>query len=328
MNSIIITSIFHPTKAVKAFSDLPDFQLVVIGDKKSPQDWHQDKVQYLSIEEQEALKYEVISLLPYNHYCRKIIGYLYAIQKGAAIIIDTDDDNIPKSKWGFPLFEDHFNITNQDVGFINVYKYFTDKHIWPRGFPLNKIQDQNSIIEESSLISEKVKVGIWQGLADSDPDVDAIYRLTSNEECYFDTKEPVVLAKGSICPFNSQNTAFVKELFPLLYLPSFVTFRFTDILRGLIAQPIMWLYDYHLGFSNATVIQERNPHDFLKDFESEIPCYLFPERIVDLVSANIDKRNSLEGNLFNSYKALVANKLVPDKELDLLKLWLKDLASI
>ena len=36
-------------------------------------------------------------------------------------------------------------------------------------------------------------------------------------------------------PFNSQNTLWRKELLPLAYLPSKVTFRYTDILRGMIA---------------------------------------------------------------------------------------------
>ncbi|WP_158011097.1 hypothetical protein [Hymenobacter lapidarius] len=34
--SIVITSIFAPTEAVTKFANLPDYQLVVAGDKKSP----------------------------------------------------------------------------------------------------------------------------------------------------------------------------------------------------------------------------------------------------------------------------------------------------
>ena len=78
-------------------------------------------------------------------------------------------------------------------------------------------------------------VGVWQGLADEDPDVDAIYRLTSDTPCYFNERNPVVLAKGTVCPFNTQNTIIIKPLFNLLYLPTTATFRFTDILRGLVA---------------------------------------------------------------------------------------------
>ena len=72
---------------------------------------------------------------------------------------------------------------------------------------------------------------------------------------------------------------FRKEFFPLLYLPSFVTFRFTDILRGFVAQPILWKAGFNLGFTEATVFQERNAHNYVRDFESEIPMYLHTEKI-------------------------------------------------
>lgn len=103
-----------------------------------------------------------------------------------------------------------------------------------------------------------------------------------------------------------------------------MTFRYTDILRGLVAQPIMWTKDYHLGFGNATVIQKRNPHDYLKDFESEIPCYLYPEKVVELANLSINPDNSLEDNMLNIYNALYKEDIVTTKEIDLLKLWLKN----
>ena len=36
-------------------------------------------------------------------------------------------------------------------------------------------------------------------------------------------------------PFNSQNTIWFKEIFPLLYLPVSCSMRATDIIRGLVA---------------------------------------------------------------------------------------------
>ena len=156
--------------------------------------------------------------------------------------------------------------------------------------------------------------------------MDAIYRLTGNAPCSFDQRPPVVLERGTLCPFNSQNTLFAKPLFPLLYLPTFVTFRFTDILRSLVAQPILWLMDYRLGFTSATVTQERNPHDYLKDFEMEIPCYLHPERVVEAVGAAIQPGRSVGDNLMLAYAALVKAQIVPDQELRVLEFWLQDLA--
>jgi len=132
-----------------------------------------------------------------------------------------------------------------------------------------------------------------------------------------------VLSPGTYCPFNSQNTFFRRETFPLLYLPAFVNFRFTDILRGLVAQPILWAAGYTLGFGHATVIQKRNPHDYLQDFESEIPCYLHPETIVELVSNAVSAEKSISANMIAAYEALHRANVVTERELKLLGSWLE-----
>lgn len=327
-SSIVITSIFAPTEAVTKFAALPDYQLIVAGDKKSPTNWHAPNVTYLSVADQEAQGFEMSKKLPFNHYGRKMMGYLHAIKGGATVIVDTDDDNIPYDDWSFPATEGTFATSPADKGFVNIYKNFTSHHIWPRGYPLDLILDTDHNLKEEELTPQPAKIGIWQGLADSDPDVDAIYRLVDNTEIFFNKRAPIVLAEGTLCPFNSQNTAVRRELFPLLYLPAYVTFRFTDILRGLVAQPIMWAHGYRLGFTQATVIQVRNPHDYMKDFESEIPCYLHPNRVVAAVKRAIDPANTVGENLRRAYAELAQENIVSAEEIELLNLWLADVAAL
>jgi hypothetical protein len=322
---IVITSIYNPTEAVIEFSSLSDCELIVVGDKKTPDNWSCISTKYLSLLDQKESNYSLASILPYNHYSRKMVGYLYAIENNADFIIDSDDDNIPKEKWGFPKYEGQFD-TIRDKGFVNIYSFFTKQKIWPRGLPLQMINSNPDL--HKNVTTENSKIGIWQGLADGDPDVDAIYRLTDNTPCNFEDREPIVLSKGTISPFNSQNTIFIKELFPLLYLPTFVTFRFTDILRGLVAQPIMWLYDYQLGFTKATVVQKRNPHDYMKDFVSEIPMYENCEKVIDVVTKAVSLDNTMEENLLNAYRALLINKIIIEKELETLEAWLLDLSKL
>lgn len=325
-NAIVITSIFSPTEAVQKFSSLENHQLIVIGDKKTPSDWYSSNVDYFSVEEQQQFDFKLNKLLPYNHYSRKMLGYLISMQRKVNFIIDTDDDNIPKENWKFPPFESKYDYISDQKGFINIYQLYTKQKIWARGLPLKFINTSFKL--EDGLFKKDCKVGIWQGLADNDPDVDAIYRLTDNRPCFFEERPPIVLGKGTISPFNTQNTIIRKELFPLMYLPTYVTFRFTDILRGLVAQPIMWLNDFHLGFVNATVVQERNPHDYFRDFLSEIPMYEHGEKIVELVSTTISKSNTIKCNLFNAYKALLKEKIICDKEMITLDAWLKDLENL
>ena len=321
--SIIITSIFPSTKAVDSYSKFESLQTIVIGDKKSPDKYCNPDVTFLSVLKQSELKYAINKELPYNHYCRKNIGYIFAIQDGAEVIIDTDDDNIPYTDWSFPDFNGEFDQVNSNLGFVNIYSLFTEQNIWPRGLPLNKI---NSKLDEKQLQKKSCTVGIWQGLVDDDPDVDAIYRIINNTPCFFKKRPPIVLQQGTISPFNSQNSAFRKELFPLLYLPATVTFRFTDILRGYVAQPIMWLYNYTLGFTQAIVKQERNPHDYMKDFELEIPCYLQSESVIEIVSAKITSRFSVTENLYISYESLFKKEIIKKKELTLIEAWIKDIS--
>jgi hypothetical protein len=326
MKSIVITTIFPPSVAVRQFAARDDWQLIVAGDRKTPPDWSCGTAEFLSPAAQEARGFNLTRVLPWNHYCRKMTGYLEAMRLGAECIVDTDDDNLPKPNWSFPESEGVFETTEENAGFVNVYKAFTDLPIWPRGFPLERVADPQAqpVPGEQKL----VKIGIWQGLADGDPDVDAIYRLTDNSPCYFDEREPFVLGRGTLCPFNSQNTLFFPELYPLLYLPAHVTFRFTDILRGLVAQPILWEAGCHLGFTAATVVQERNPHDYLKDFESEIPCYLLAQKVADAVSGAVRADASVSDNLFNAYEALLKRRIVKDEELRVLTAWLEDARAL
>ena len=58
-----------------------------------------EKIQYLSAKLQEQMASEstpageFVASLPWNHFARKNVGYLYAIAHGARLIFDFDDDN-------------------------------------------------------------------------------------------------------------------------------------------------------------------------------------------------------------------------------------------
>jgi len=324
-NAIVITTIFEPTETIKKFAEYTDYELIVVGDRKTPVLWDYKNVKFLSIEKQLSLGFKLSEVLPYNHYCRKMLGYLYAIKNGTDSIIDTDDDNIPKDNWSFPAFSGEFYCLPPNLGFVNIYQLFTSQHVWPRGLPLDLITTDFDL--ENKLSMHECKVGVWQGLADDDPDVDAIYCLTSNKPCTFNEREPVILSKGTIAPFNTQNTIIRKELIPLMYLPTSVTFRFTDILRGLIAQPIMNLYGFQLGFMNATVIQKRNPHDYTDDFISEIPMYQSVKLVIESINKIISVDRNISDNLYNSYQVLFDKKIVLKSEMETLEAWLEDISN-
>lgn len=328
-SSCVITSILAPTEAVASFERASEVdEVIVIGDRKSPPAYSLGRVRFISVADQVTLGWRVLDSLPYNHYCRKIVGYLEAARGGADVIYESDDDNLVIQGRRCDIWretsEREIGPDSDGLRFVNVYRHFTDQFIWPRGLPLNEIRLEGSVCDVARPSGNGERIGVWQGLAQGDPDVDAIYRLTVGRDCTFRDEPPVTLARGVACPFNSQNTAFLRELLPLMYLPAFVTFRYTDILRSLVAQPILWAMGYRLCFVSASVFQLRNAHDLMRDFESEVPMYLTTRRAIELVADAVGSSRSIADNLSSAYAALEQGGIVEARECRLLELWLAD----
>jgi len=268
------------------------------------------------------LGYQFAQLCPYNHYARKNIGYLYALQQGAQIIYDTDDDNLPYDDWAVPEFVcDYLYSSNRK--FVNIYNHFSNELIWPRGYPLDEIHQVAAAQAAQAAQVDPRSIGVWQGLADRDPDVDAIYRLIFPHEINFERKSSIFLEQGHYAPFNSQNTFWQRTAFHLLYLPATVSFRFTDILRGYIAQRLLWHQGDSLGFTAATVYQERNQHDLMRDFRDEVEGYLNIKEIVEQLDSLSFAGKPYE-NLAAVYQMLAEVGYVQPEELDLCQAWLAD----
>jgi hypothetical protein len=327
--AIVITTINYPTEGVKKLArSCPDWSMIVVGDQKTPNDWNGEGIQLFSVKDQLALDSAYTKECPFNHYARKNIGYIKAIGEGAQIIFETDDDNIPYDPFLVSVDRDVEGKPVQKRGWENVYTHFTEAKIWPRGFPLEYI---NESLRSKTSLGEKSKFDcpIQQYLADGDPDVDAIYRLTTEGDTKF-RRNTVIVSDGTFCPFNSQNTTWWPEAYPLLYLPSFVSFRMTDIWRSFVAQICLYKLGKHIAFREATVFQLRNEHSLIRDFKDEVPGYLNNIRIMEILTSLplSDAPDDIGNNLRLCYEKLVEAEIVPPEELHLVDLWLKDLASL
>ncbi len=319
----VTTTIHAPTEAIDKITATKGWSALAIGDKKTPAVWQKDGVRYLGPQEQTALSYATTPLLPWNTTARVLLGFLEAMREGADCITQIDDDNILYENFAIPTFDATYKAAG-GVPFVNIYKEFTDAPVWPRGYPLDRIKEAHA--PEVSEVA--VQVGVWQHLADNETDVDAIYRLTSNAPVTFTGQDSIILQEKTVCPFNCQSTTFRKETFPLLYLPSFVHPRVSDILRGFVAQPILWAHGFVLGFTPALVRQDRNPHNYLNDFEAELPIYLHAEQMCQIAAEATRPGRSMAEQLTDVYTALVAKGLVPKEELPLLAAWNADVAKL
>jgi hypothetical protein len=65
---VVITSIAYPTPAVTRLASLPGWKVVVVADKKTPQDWASPGVDFLSVQQQDNLDYKTSRLVPWNSY--------------------------------------------------------------------------------------------------------------------------------------------------------------------------------------------------------------------------------------------------------------------
>ena len=216
--ALVVTSINPPNAILRALADgaaRAGVEFIVIGDTKSPPDFALEHCRFLDIAAQLGTGFAFAAACPTRHYARKNIGYLLAIRLGARVIIETDDDNWPTDAFFVPRRRDQRARGLTDFGWSNLYRYFSDATIWPRGLPLDAIH--TSLPPYQSLALDERDCPIQQGLADENPDVDAVYRLILPLPQRFARGRSVAIGRGAWCPFNSQNTAWWPETFPLLY---------------------------------------------------------------------------------------------------------------
>lgn len=349
----IITTIQRPTACVKrlASSLAPlDARLVIAGDTKGPPDFDlsdvpsfaAERTDFLTIEAQLASGFSVAELLPTKHYCRKNVAYLQAIRSGASCIYETDDDNAPLDSWTVrDQWIDGLRFVDDGSGasprWINVYRFFSDNLIWPRGLPLDRIHETSKACgaplqdgEWTSQEEGKYWAPIQQGLADGAPDVDAVWRLVLDHDFRFENGASVMLAPGQWCPFNTQTTWWWPAVYPLLYVPSYCSFRMCDIWKSFVAQRCVWELNTGVVFHPAEVVQERNVHQLMRDFEDEVPGYLQNHRLVEILEATPLRSGAANvgTNLRTCYETLVEHSIFPESELGLVDAWLADVASI
>ncbi|CAO4378005.1 unnamed protein product [Caenorhabditis nigoni] len=324
-------------------ASIENWNLVVVADTKTPEDWNLENVHFLSVEFQKNLPFSLISSLPYKSYTRKNIGYLYAISQGAEWIYDTDDDNKPYDKLGLDQFEYEdtmsgvrYTVENAKDGIrnrlFNPYRYWGMEQMWPRGFPLEHFENHTNGKDNQILCQKMSRSAVQQGLVHHDPDVDAIYRLLNADkstglDVKFNKFAPkITLSIGTYSPWNSQNTLFHKFAFHTLFLPTTVSFRTTDIWRSFISQKILHLSGLTVSFVPTNAVQFRNAHDYLKDFKDEKQVFEDSGRFLEfLLNWNCLNGTILEDCMKKLGEDLVYEKLWGEEDSKLMGMFLDDL---
>lgn len=272
---IVTTTINPPTEAVEKYAQMKGWNLVVVMDKKTPQDKISNAT-YLDCDTQYKLNSQLSDAIGWNCIQRRNIGFLYAIKEVKADIVATvDDDNIPLDNWGKNLLIgkeiDATEVEVPGVAFdpISVTNY---GHLWHRGFPLQLVSERSSVDEtfRQSKITPDIQADFWDG----DPDIDAVCRMEHNPTCSFSGPFPFFSRKPS--PFNSQNTFLHKSVIPHYFMFPEIG-RMDDIWAAyhVVAQ------GFKVVYGAPSVVQKRNAHNLTKDFKAEIIGYIENEGIIN-----------------------------------------------
>jgi hypothetical protein len=273
---IVATTINPPTEAIERFDEMPGWDLIVVGDLKTPRDYKLRNGTYLSPDDQEKYEAALSSAIGWNCVQRRNFGLLLAAQTKPDVIALIDDDNIPFEGWGENIFvgsEIEANYYNTELPAFDPIGATNYPALWHRGYPLQLLSKRRY----EPPVKRRLRVDVQADFWDGDPDIDAICRMEHAPDCRFDP-DLFPIASNRIAPFNSQNTFLAGSLLPYYFLFPEIG-RMNDI----------WASYYLQAATNATVIfqrssvyQARNPHDLIQDMRDE---YLGYENNLTLVTA-------------------------------------------
>lgn len=353
----VVTTINGPSQAVISMGQIPDWCTVIIADTKTPDNYldlatewtaaDRQRIHYISVDLQRewearagSVVAQFIKAIPYRHFARKNIGYLYAIHQGAKLIYDFDDDNILLSdkngKSLSPLADEQFlrnaRIVATGMVLFNHHPLMgaSEPDSWARGFPLSLIRNNHTRGFEAFQQNVPMgKLAVVQICANSNPDIDAIHRLTKPLPMHFDPRSaPVIVPPHALAPYNAQATVHTVQAAFALLLPSTVPGRVSDIWRSYFAQALFRPLDLRVAFVAPRVWQDRNEHDLKADFQAEGDLYHKTEALVEFLSTWQSTAPHIATRMEELWIDLYERGYIEIEELAALQHWLAALKSI
>ena len=295
--------------------------------------------------------------IPWKHFSRKNLGYLFAIQHGAEFIFDFDDDNyilVDDDDQTMDILQlgnkaKNGSVNNMTLSNVKVIMQgptaFNHHPImgssqnisWARGFPIDLIQNkytQGAIAYEQDLAfvdhATNKKIGVIQYLADGNPDIDAIHRLTKPLPLTFSSSSTssILVPYHSYAPYNAQATIHTRASFWATLLPTSVPGRVSDIWRSYFAQCIFKDIGLQLVFSSPIIEQKRNEHDYMKDYNAESDLYVKSGVLIDFLSSWTSDHTTLPERMEQLWIDLYEHGYIDIEDVHSVKLWLGALKEI
>jgi hypothetical protein len=265
-----------------------DVDILVIGDRKSPPETAEfcrivDRIcpcVYLDVAAQEkrfAAYPELWRHIRFDCIQRRNIGMLLAYRNGADVAITIDDDNFVSNQdfvglHGVAGTSREMAVYASTSGWLNVCGFLESDGGAPfyhRGYPrkIRWTESEHFVTTQRARRRVAVNAGFWL----DNPDIDAVTRME---------RQPVVrgfqsswtgniaLEPGTWSPFNSQNTALMRDVIPAYFLSPYIG-RYDDIWASYIVNRIAQHLGDVISFGEPLVRQKRNPHDLWRDLDAE-----------------------------------------------------------
>jgi len=300
--TIITTTIHHVLPAIEKFDRLEDWDLIVIGDVKTPK-YSLQRGTFISWEEQKSKYPDLCNIMGPNSVDRgRNIGFIEAYAQGADIIATIDDDNIPLDNWGDSIVvgkEVKVSLLESSEQVFDPMSVTNAPHLWHRGFPLDAVSSRPTVYSAGiKTMVPLVQANLWVG----DPDIDAICRLIYRPNIVDLRTNFSLFTTNSFSPFNTQNTIIDRSAIKDYISIPFIG-RMDDIWGA-------YLFEAkHPGtvvYGQPTVEQVRSPHNLINDMQLEWIGYQYTgEFIRRLALGNIDH----------------ALELIPQKSIEAIKIY-------
>ena len=332
-----MTTINSPNDRLLEWLVQHDWTVVVALDRRSDATaWSSvasDGLIVLTLEEQADRFGLFAQFVPFDTYARKNFGFLEAFRRGFQLVWELDDDNFPHTdprtlldhEWtalsprsGHPLAFGPES-TEQFIP-LNLYPELYGEFCWPRGFPLRCLEDaslgSNSQVVEiiSSDCPDIIQLGI-----DGEPDFDAIFRMGRASKVFKSNPIWLRLNHPFVAPCNTQNTLWRcfgdAARLGSIYHPFTVSDRFSDIMKGYVAQVF-----HSLGVGPSTVFQARNQHSNHADFLAEQQLYRDAYPLIAALSAFLEDEPV---SVISVYSRLLEQGLIGSADISALEAFLQ-----
>ena len=150
----------------------------------------------------------------------------------------------------------------------------------------NNTRGQVAYEDDLRIRNHDKEIGVIQFLADGNPDIDALHRLSKPLPMTFplENAKSVLVPLHAYAPYNAEATIHTMNAMWAMLLPGTVPGRVSDIWRSYFSQCIFADVGLQVVFSPPKIVQERNEHEYLGDFDAEKDLYRKSGKLVEFLS--------------------------------------------